>query len=220
MKNEILIREFKEPWLGTLSLKLIDTIKGEISTAKVYEILDAAEDYQKERIGSFVIIEQENGIIYGGESISYIKKEVFDIIQRNISKPKRVKKKKEETKDRGRFSIDFFEFSFLVEACIPPRPIARACFWHEVIDKYYHILTPNERAKLFEWINRSSSMDVKNEDCALFNARFDPKNQYKVKTLYKDKEDVVEVFLWKDRYHTSRSTSVLKEYIIEIKSIE
>lgn len=41
----------------------------------------------------------------------------------------------------NRFSIDFIEFSFLVEACIPPRPIARTYFWGQVIDKYYHVLT-------------------------------------------------------------------------------
>ena len=27
------------------------------------------------------------------------------------------------------FEIDFFELAILAEACIPPRPIARAMFW-------------------------------------------------------------------------------------------
>ena len=52
---------------------------------------------------------------------------------------------------KRRFEIDFFEFSFLVEACIPERPIARTMFWHNVIDKYYHELTDDERARLFEF---------------------------------------------------------------------
>ena len=64
------------------------------------------------------------------------------------------KVKKTNTETINRFNIDFFEFSFLVEACIPPRPIARAMFWDDVINKYYHVLTDNERQRLFEWINR------------------------------------------------------------------
>lgn len=221
MKNEILIREFKEPWLGTLHLKLIDTIKGEISTAKAYEIVDAVEDYEKGRIGSFVIIEQENGRIYGGESINYIKKDAFDIIRLNISKPKRIKKKKaEESINRGRFAIDFFEFSFLVEACIPPRPIARTCFWYDLIDKYYHVLTPNERARLHEWINRNPAFSLENADCHLFNARFDPKNQYRVKTLFNGKEGVDDAFMWSNEFYLSSNRSIAREYITEVTPIE
>ena len=87
----------------------------------------------------------------------------------------------------NRFNIDFFEFSFLVEACIPPRPIARAMFWDDVINKHYNVLTENERERLFEWVNRCYGMEHglenKNEDCLLFNARFDKENQYKIKIL-------------------------------------
>ena len=53
--------------------------------------------------------------------------------------------------------IDFFEFSFLVSACAGNRPIARSMFFDRVIDKYYHVLSQDERDNLFEWINRSSS---------------------------------------------------------------
>jgi len=128
-------------------------------------------------------------------------------------------KKEEETKDRGRFAIDFFEFSFLVEACIPPRPIARTCFWHDVIDKYYHILTPDERVRLHEWINGNPSFNLKNVDCQLFNARFDPKNQYRVKTLFNEKEEEQDAFMWSNEYYLSRSKSILKEYITEVTPI-
>jgi len=221
MKNEILIREFKEPWLGTLHLKLIDTVEGEISIAKVYEIVGVDEDYEKGRIGSFVVIEQEKGRIHGGESIDYVKKDIFDIIYRNISKPKRTKKKKvEENINRGRFAIDFFEFSFLAEACIPPRPIARTCFWHDLIDKYYHVLTPGERAKLHEWIKRNPAFSLKNEDCQIFDARFDPKNQYKVKTVFHGEGNEKEAFMWNNEYYFARNKSILKEYITEVTPIE
>mgnify|MGYP003344447537 FL=1 len=90
-----------------------------------------------------------------------------------------------KTKNKNRFNIDFFEFSFLVEACIPPRPIARSLFWQDVINKYYNVLTQDERDRLYEWINRNpcmvSSLNQQNEDCLWFNARFDKENQYLIK---------------------------------------
>jgi len=56
---------------------------------------------------------------------------------------------------KNRFNIDFFEFSFLVEACIPPVPIARAVFWGKVLNEYYKVLSQEERDKLHEWLNHN-----------------------------------------------------------------
>ena len=53
------------------------------------------------------------------------------------------------------FNIDFFELSFLAEACIPPRPIARTYFWQNLSKVYWYQMTENERERLFEWINRN-----------------------------------------------------------------
>lgn len=120
----------------------------------------------------------------------------------------------------NRFNIDFFEFSFLVEACIPPRPIARAMFWDNVINKHYHVLTENERQRLFEWINRCDNFTYNlptNEDCQLFNARFDKENQYNVITKFRDGIVTANLcFKWNDRYHISKTQSVNEEYIIEV----
>ena len=126
----------------------------------------------------------------------------------------------EKAESYNRFDIDFFEFSFLVEACIPPRPIARAMFWDDVIDKYYHVLSPDERKRLFEWITRNSYVQTDNEDFQIFVARYNPENQYSVKTLINGTENNLECFKWKDRYHTSKTTSIIEDYIVEItKSI-
>lgn len=80
------------------------------------------------------------------------------------------------------FQIDFFEFCFLVEACIPPRPIARAMFWNKVIDQYHAQLTADQRKQLFDWISKCESFQKgiweRNEQCLLFHARFDPNNQF------------------------------------------
>lgn len=127
-------------------------------------------------------------------------------------------------KEQNRFNIDFFEFSFLVEACIPPRPIARSMFWDDVINKHYHTLTENERERLFEWINRCYGMEHglenKNEDCLLFNARFDPDNQYIVTSEYKGSTDIHKCFLWQGKYHLSKTTSIEKKYIVKTEKIQ
>lgn len=119
--------------------------------------------------------------------------------------------------------IDFFEFSFLVEACAGSRPIARTMFFQRVIDEYYYVLTQNERDRLYEWINRSSSfqydLEKGEESCLLFNARFNKDNQYKVHTLFKGVEDTYEAFLYEGRYYTARNTSIQDEYITKIEKL-
>ena len=124
----------------------------------------------------------------------------------------------------SRFNIDFFEFSFLVEACIPPRPIARAMFWDDVINKHYNTLTDNERARLFEWVNRNPCMqdgiEELNEDCLLFNARFDPNNQYQVHTNYNKKLEIYDAFKWNDRYYIKKDTSIEDKFIKKVKKCQ
>ena len=120
----------------------------------------------------------------------------------------------------NRFNIDFFEFCFLAEACIPPQPIARISFWKDIINKYYKVLSQDERDKLFSWMNRNhrfeDSLNNKNEDCLLFNDRYDKFNQYNVTTLYLGEIKVVEAFKWQDKYHINESSSVEPKYIIRI----
>lgn len=123
-----------------------------------------------------------------------------------------------------RFHIDFFEFSFLVEACVPPRPIARSMFWHDVINKHYHTLSWNERNRLFEWINRHHGMQSgiaeSNEDCLVFNARFDPSNQYVIYTNFGGENKITEAFSWQGEYHTAINTSIQEKYITKIEKID
>ncbi len=109
------------------------------------------------------------------------------------------------------FTIGFFELAFLVEACIPPRPIARSMFFDDVSDKHYHHMTKEERQRLFEWI--SPKLDLENEDCRYFYARFNPKNQYLVSCFYDGKVQELECFRFDERYCTSKNRSIIPEYI-------
>lgn len=120
------------------------------------------------------------------------------------------------------FTIDFFELAFLAEACIPPSPIARAMFWQNLTDKYWHQMTEGERNHLFNWLNKNpfypESLE-KQEDTKIFHARFDPDNQYLVKTNYKDKKEEYRAFKMGDRYYTGRTTHIAPEYITDVEKL-
>jgi hypothetical protein len=115
------------------------------------------------------------------------------------------------------FTIDFFELSFLAEACIPPRPIARTYFWQNLTRTYWNQMTENERARLFEWMQRNSYYEdsLKNEEeTKIFHARFDPDNQYEVTTKYKRKKEKKRAFKMGDRFYVGYNTFIADEYII------
>lgn len=121
----------------------------------------------------------------------------------------------------SRFDIDFFEFAFLVESCIPPKPIARSVFWDKVINYYYHVLTQKERDKLFEWINLNqyfkNGLEKKDMQCLMFYARYDPNNQYIVTIKYQNKKLDKEIFKFNDRYHININTTIEPKYIINVR---
>ena len=119
------------------------------------------------------------------------------------------------------FTIEFFELAFLAEACIPPRPIARAMFWQSLTDRYWYEMTEGERIHMFEWLQKSwvyeESLE-KEEDTQVFHARFNPDNQYMVKTSYKGNEDPHQrAFKMGDKYYIKRNTWISEEYIVSVE---
>lgn len=121
--------------------------------------------------------------------------------------------------DEKRFNIDFFELSFLIEACIPPRPIARSMFFESVSETYYHEMTKDERSRLLEWLQRNSNFSSDKDDVAHFIARFDQTNQYLITTECNGKVETHETYKWNNQYHTDRRKSILEEFITDIKHV-
>lgn len=119
--------------------------------------------------------------------------------------------------DENKFKIDFFELAFLAEACIPPNPIARACFWDRLINVFYELMSGRERAQLYKWILRCPKFNFDNKDCAWFEARFNPENQYIVTYSSERKTGKVECFLKDGKYWTKKDTWISDEFI---KSVE
>jgi hypothetical protein len=123
----------------------------------------------------------------------------------------------------AQFSISEEELMILSSCTIPPTPIARAVFWRNMIEKYYHEMTKDERRKIHEWLNRNwiyeEGLEKKNEDVLWFEKRYDPENQYLVHTLYKGKEESHECFKNGDRYWTSTTRFIAPEYITKVEKI-
>jgi len=121
-------------------------------------------------------------------------------------------------------NIDFFEFAFLVEACIPPTPIARSTFWIDVVNKHYHILKQSERNHLYEWISSTikfkDSMRDKNDLANLFKCRYNPDNQYMVHTVYDGKYDDILAFMYETRMCTVKDRFIQPEFIISIDKVK
>jgi hypothetical protein len=120
------------------------------------------------------------------------------------------------------FNIDFFELAFLAEACIPPRPIARAMFWQNLTTKYWYQMTDNERERLFDWMQKNEwykkSLEEQ-EDTQIFHARFNPDNQYIVTTEFNDIIEQHRVFLMRGTYYVKPNTSIQEKYITKIEKL-
>jgi hypothetical protein len=79
MEDKIIIRQFVEPWLGTIHLKSIFEIDKDWTTLTIYEVV-GADDIDNENVGGFVSIDKEKDRRYGGEHIEFVSKEVIDVI--------------------------------------------------------------------------------------------------------------------------------------------
>lgn len=121
---------------------------------------------------------------------------------------------------KQKIEIDFFYFSELTKACIPPCPFGLYDFWYKVIDEYYEILEEQERAKLYDFITGVSYFQITNWDCALFEARYNPDNQYLVSATNGIVNETHKCFKWKDKYYIKSDTSIVPELVTGVEKIE
>jgi hypothetical protein len=120
--------------------------------------------------------------------------------------------------EKERFVIDFFELSFLAESCLPPTPIARHNFFMNTINLYYHQMSWQQRKHFFEWIGKK--LNTEYEESRLFIARYNPENQYLVKTFHEGKEEDVEAFKYEEKYMISSSRRVDERYINGVEKLK
>lgn len=84
-------------------------------------------------------------------------------------------------------------------------------------------MTKNERNRLFEWMRRNdhyiSELEKENEDVELFDARFDPNNQYLVTAELNDKVEQHECFYFDNEYRTAKNRFINFDYVIKTEKI-
>jgi hypothetical protein len=114
-----------------------------------------------------------------------------------------------------KYTIDFFELMFLAEACIPPVPIARSMFWHNLTDVYRKQMSVEERGRFRDGVAKSSRYDLQNVHIAEFDKAFNPDNQYKVTTMRGETHDC---YKHGDRYYVNRNTWVSPEFIAKVET--
>lgn len=117
------------------------------------------------------------------------------------------------------FSIDFFELMFLSESVIPERPIARSMCFDSFSEIHYHKMTDSQREQFYNHVKERYGFSLQNEQCKHFDARFNPKNQFKVSHKYLGKEGEDICYLYNDEYHTNKNRFVSKEYITKVVRI-
>jgi len=92
-----------------------------------------------------------------------------------------------------------------------------------MIDKHYHNMTPDERSRLFEWMQLNSKfkdqLEKGNKDVVLFYDRYKPDNQYRLFVSLDGYENRIQVFKNEGKYKTHENTSIAEEYITKIEKI-
>ena len=105
-----------------------------------------------------------------------------------------------------KLELDLFELSFLTEACLPPRPIARTVFFQRVIHEIYHELNDKERANILEWMTRSATDRCEDDELYQeFVARYSPETQYVVTCEWKGETIEKEAFLFNGKYKSGKN---------------
>lgn len=124
------------------------------------------------------------------------------------------KNKKEIVAER--FPIDIWELYFLAEICIPPTPIARAYLWEKLINVHYDLMSDSDKEIMYR-ITKSDRFDINNEECNLYEARYNPNNQYVVEVNYGGELKTYDAFKHEDKFKINTRSWISPEYIVSYK---
>lgn len=117
----------------------------------------------------------------------------------------------------NRFGISFNEFCFLVAACMPPTNEKRLAFWKEVIDVYYHKLTPDEADNLYMWISHLDDYNYDNTYWKFFAARYNRRNQYMVKLK---NGEVYNAFAYEGMFYKGYELPISANHIENVNKVD
>lgn len=109
--------------------------------------------------------------------------------------------------------IDYFEFNVLIEASWYAGTILRHSIMLKAINTWYHLLSENEQAKVYEFFNRTQ--EAEKEIQKRFLARYNPNNQFSVTTCYKGETGKTKAYFFNGKYWINDTTMIDEKYIIE-----
>ena len=120
--------------------------------------------------------------------------------------------------------LNIFEMYYLLESCFRGSHL-RSGTIGRFVDEWYDLFTPKQRKNLRDWILRDiyrGKFEPMPSCCGedeIFMAKYDPDNQYVVKTLYDGKEEIHKTFLRDGKYYTKSDRFIAEEYITSVEKI-
>ena len=112
-------------------------------------------------------------------------------------------------------TIDYFEFIVLIEASWHSGTILRHSIMEKAINVWYRDLSWNERARAYEFFNRTQ--EAKNEIQERFLARFNPDNQFRVESVGKGLKRTDILYLYDGKYWDSTTSYADEKYIKKVE---
>lgn len=112
-------------------------------------------------------------------------------------------------------TIDYFEFTVLVEANWHSGTILRHSIMEKAINVWYKELTWKERKAAYEFFNRTQK--ATNEIQERFLARFNPDNQFRVESAGKGIKRTEILYLYNGEYWETTTSFADKKYIKKIE---
>jgi hypothetical protein len=95
-------------------------------------------------------------------------------------------------------------------------------FWQHLTDVYWEQMTEDQRDHLFDWLNRDDRYQkslIAEGETKIFNARFDPDNQYMVHTTMNGMDNSIHTFKWNELYYVKRNTWISPEFITKVEKL-
>lgn len=116
--------------------------------------------------------------------------------------------------------IDYFEFTVLVEASWHAGTILRHTIMAKAINVWYHDLRPKDREAAYNFFNRIMADSKDLEIQKRFFARFNPNNQYEVKTKFNGLTVWTDTYRFEDKYWINTSSHLNEDYIITVNKLQ